>query len=64
MTSKKTKKKFEVGVEVIRAYTITVLANSPEEACQKAESLDPTYIDSNGSYVDTHIIADDEPEEV
>lgn len=56
-------KKYSVGIEVIRAYVIEVEAETPQAATQKAEDLSPDFIDANGEYVDTHTIAEDDPEE-
>jgi hypothetical protein len=56
------KRKYTVGIEVIRAYVIEVEANTAGEALQKAEELTPEFIDNNGEYVDTHTLIEDEPE--
>ena len=61
MTAKKMRK-YEVGIEVTRAYTIEVEARTAGEAIQKAEELTPEYIDANGDYIDTHTLIDDDPE--
>jgi hypothetical protein len=56
------KRKYAVGVEVIRAYVIEVEANTAGEALQKVDELTPEFIDINGEYVDTHTLVEDEPE--
>jgi len=57
-------KRFEVGVDVTRAYVVVVEAANAQEAGNKVEALTPDEIDACGAYIDTHIIADDESEEV
>lgn len=52
---------YTVSVEVIRAYVVEVEASTAGEAMQKVENMTPEQIDTDGEYIDTHVIPD-EPE--
>lgn len=56
--------RYQVSVEVIKSYIVTIQATSAEEAVQRVENAPLSRIETEGDYVDTQIDVDTEPERV
>lgn len=54
--------RYEVSVEVVRAYVVVVEADSPQAAAARVEDMELSDVEADDNYVDTHRVVDDEPE--
>lgn len=46
--------KYTVDVEIVRSYTVEVVADSPQEARKKVEEQNGIVVEADSNYVDTH----------